>query len=127
MANCLFKGVARGLDEGLISGTIAQPSFKSEYHLNVDKAKTNANLVAQKTGNITAMVQIGSVAGALVAFLVSDRVGRIWATRQLALVWIVGVIIYVTANGSYGQILAGRFIMGIGIGQTTVVAPTLVI
>lgn len=76
MANCLFKGVARGLDEGLISGTIAQPSFKSEYHLNVDKAKTNANLVAQKTGNITAMVQIGSVAGALVAFLVSDRVER---------------------------------------------------
>lgn len=93
----------------------------------MNKAKTNADFVAQRTGNITAMVQIGSVAGALIAFLACDRIGRIWATRQLALVWIFGVIIYITANGSYGQILAGRFIMGLGIGQTTVVAPTLVI
>lgn len=49
--------------------------------------------------------------------------GRIWATRQLCLIWIVGVIIYITAAGNYGQVLAGRFIMGLGIGQTTVVAP----
>jgi MFS family permease len=50
--------------------------------------------------------------------------GRLWATRQLCTIWIVGVIIYITSNGSYGQVLAGRFIMGLGIGQTTVVAPT---
>ncbi len=28
-----------------------------------------------------------------------------------------------TSAGNYGQVLAGRFIMGLGIGQTTVVAP----
>lgn len=49
--------------------------------------------------------------------------GRIWATRELCLVWIIGVVVYITAGGSYGQVLAGRFIMGLGIGQTTVVAP----
>jgi MFS family permease len=49
--------------------------------------------------------------------------GRIWATRQLCVIWIVGVIIYITSAGNYGQVLAGRFIMGLGIGQTTVVAP----
>ena len=52
--------------------------------------------------------------------------GRLWATRQLCLVWIAGVIVFITANGNYGQVLAGRFIMGLGIGQTTVVAPAWV-
>jgi MFS family permease len=28
-----------------------------------------------------------------------------------------------TSAGNYGQVLAGRFVMGLGIGQTTVVAP----
>lgn len=93
----------------------------------MNEAKTNADAVAQKIGNIAAMVQIGSVAGALIAFIACDRIGRIWATRQLALIWIVGVVVYITANGSYGQVLAGRFVMGLGIGQTTVVAPTQVI
>jgi len=49
--------------------------------------------------------------------------GRIWATRQLCAIWIIGVVVFITAAGSYGQVLAGRFIMGLGIGQTTVVAP----
>jgi MFS family permease len=69
------------------------------------------------------MVQIGSVGGALIAFIACDKLGRIWATRQLCVIWIVGVIIYITSAGNYGQVLAGRFIMGLGIGQTTVVAP----
>jgi len=70
------------------------------------------------------MVQIGSVGGALIAFIACDKIGRLWATRQLCTIWIVGVIIFITSNGRYGQVLAGRFIMGLGIGQTTVVAPT---
>jgi MFS family permease len=49
--------------------------------------------------------------------------GRIWATRQLCVIWIVGVVIFITSAENYGQVLAGRFIMGLGIGQTTVVAP----
>jgi sugar porter (SP) family MFS transporter len=57
------------------------------------------------------------------AFLITDRIGRLWATRELCLVWIVGIVIYITST-SLGQLYAGRFIAGIGIGQTTVVAPT---
>jgi MFS family permease len=36
----------------------------------------------------------------------------------------LGVVIFITANGRIGQVYAGRFIAGLGIGQTTVVAPT---
>jgi MFS family permease len=35
-----------------------------------------------------------------------------------------GVIIVITAPGDLGQVYAGRFIMGLGIGQAGVVAPT---
>lgn len=120
-----LMGAARGLDEGLIGTTVAQKSFISEYGLAVSKTRTAAE-VAQRKGNITAMVQIGSVAGALIAFIFADRLGRLWATRQLCTVWIIGAIVYMTSQGNYGQVLAGRFVMGLGIGQTTVVAPAYV-
>lgn len=118
-----LMGAARGLDEGLISGTVTQKSFIAEYHLAASKTVSKEQAAA-RLGNVTAMVQIGSVAGALIAFFACDRIGRLWATRTLCTIWIVGVIVYITAAGNYGQILAGRFVMGLGIGQTTVVAPT---
>ncbi|KAK9452695.1 general substrate transporter [Dipodascopsis uninucleata] len=117
-----LMGASRGIDEGLISGTIQQVSFIEQYHLNDPNLSTQKRL--QITGNITAMVQIGCVFGSIVAFLVCDRIGRIWATRELCVVWIVGIIIFLTADGKLGQIYAGRFIAGAGIGQTAVVAPT---
>lgn len=57
------------------------------------------------------------------AFLVCDRIGRIWATRQLCLLWILGIAIFMGNNGSLGAVYAGRFIAGLGVGQTVVVAP----
>lgn len=57
------------------------------------------------------------------AFILCDRIGRLWATRQLCLIWILGIVIFLTNGGRLGQVYAGRFIAGLGIGQTTVVAP----
>ena len=57
------------------------------------------------------------------AFVLCDRIGRLWATRQLCLLWILGIVIFLTNGGRLGQVYAGRFIAGLGIGQTTVVAP----
>jgi len=57
------------------------------------------------------------------AFVVCDRIGRIWATRQLCLLWILGIAIFMGNNGSLGAVYAGRFIAGFGVGQTVVVAP----
>lgn len=60
-----IMGAARGLDEGLISGTVAQKSFISEYGLK-DSSLSKAQQ-ADRLGNITGMVQIGSVLGALMS------------------------------------------------------------
>lgn len=54
-------GAARGVDEGLISGAFNSPSFqeriKYDTYTDVEKANIKAN--------VSAMVQIGSVGGAL--------------------------------------------------------------
>lgn len=57
------------------------------------------------------------------AFLVCDRIGRLWATRQLCIVWVVGIVIFMANRGNLGAVYAGRFIAGLGVGQTVVVAP----
>ncbi|ODH16885.1 hypothetical protein ACO22_06327 [Paracoccidioides brasiliensis] len=117
-----IMGASRGVDEGLISGTVQQKSFIAEYHLKDPNMSEEER--AERLGNITGMVQIGSIVGALLAFIVTDRIGRIQATRQLCAIWVIGIVIFMTANGRIGQVYAGRFIAGIGVGQTTVVAPT---
>ncbi|KAI0592083.1 Quinate permease [Pyrenophora tritici-repentis] len=119
-----LMGAARGIDEGLIGTTSELEPFKIKFGLK-DKNKSEHE-VAELLSNITSMVQMGSILGALLAFFVTDKIGRIWATRQLCLVWVIGITIFLTSSltGSIGQIYAGRFIAGIGIGQTTVVAPT---
>ena len=67
-----------------------------------------------------------SILGAIIAFIILDKVGRLWATRQLRLLWITGITIFLgsAAHGNIGMLYAGRIIANVGIGQKTVVAPT---
>ncbi|CDM34284.1 hypothetical protein DTO013E5_2322 [Penicillium roqueforti] len=114
-----LMGAARGVDEGLISGAFNSKDFQRYINYDSYSQVEQTNI----KGNVTAMVQIGSVGGALFAFLVCDRIGRIWATRQLCVLWIVGIAVFMGNGGSLGAVYAGRFIAGLGVGQTVVVAP----
>ncbi|KAG9538481.1 hypothetical protein KCU86_g24818, partial [Aureobasidium melanogenum] len=58
-----IMGAARGIDEGLISGTFATKHFQHALGLN----KLDTVDLAQVKANVSAMVQIGSVGGALLA------------------------------------------------------------
>lgn len=112
-------GAARGIDEGLIGTTSELEPFKRKFGLDDDSKSDHE--IAELLSNITSMVQMGSILGALIAFVITDRIGRLWATRQLCLVWIIGISIFLasSATGSIGQIYAGRFIAGVGIGYAT--------
>ncbi|KAL5365262.1 general substrate transporter [Aspergillus floccosus] len=114
-----LMGAARGVDEGLISGAFNSKDFQRTINFDSYSAVEQTNI----KGNVSAMVQIGSVGGALFAFLVCDRIGRLWATRQLCAVWIIGIAIFMGAKGNLGAIYAGRFVAGLGVGQTVVVGP----
>ncbi|CAI7606815.1 unnamed protein product [Penicillium discolor] len=114
--------VLKGLDEGLISTTVAQNSFIDEFDMNA--SYLNSSQRANRLSNITSMVHIGSIPGALIAFVLCEKIGLLWSMRQLCLLWLAGVVVVITSTGNLGQLYAGRFIMGMGIGQAGVVAPT---
>lgn len=119
-------GAARGLDEGLIGTSASLPSFQRHFGLG-EYSNMSESEEADLLGNITSMVQMGSILGALIAFAITDKIGRLWATRQLCFLWVTGIAIFIASASSSGKIsmlYAGRFIAGMGIGQTTVVAPT---
>ncbi|GAP86996.1 putative quinate permease [Rosellinia necatrix] len=123
-AVCSFGllGAARGVDEGLINGAFNSKVFQASINYDSYDETEQANIKA----NVSAMVQVGSVAGALIAFLVCDRIGRIWATRQLCVLWILGIAIFMGHGNSLGAVYAGRFIAGLGVGQTPVVGPVYI-
>ncbi|KAL5875324.1 hypothetical protein ACKVWM_009218 [Pyricularia oryzae] len=102
-------GAARGVDEGLISGAFNSKNFQDSINYKSYSTVDQANIKA----NVSAMVQIGSV-------------GRIWAVRQLCAIWILGIGLFLGANGNLGMIYAGRFIAGLGVGQTPVVGPVYI-
>ena len=54
-------GAARGIDEGLINGAFNSPDFKNTIHYEKYSKVEQADIKA----NVSAMVQIGSVLGAL--------------------------------------------------------------
>ncbi|KAK2006335.1 general substrate transporter [Colletotrichum eremochloae] len=114
-----LMGAARGVDEGLISGAFASKDFQKFIHYETYSEIEQTNIKA----NVSAMVQLGCVGGAFIAFLVCDKIGRIWATRQLCIIWAIGIAIFMGNGGSLGAVYAGRLIAGLGVGQTAVVAP----
>lgn len=56
-----LMGAARGIDEGLISGAFQSKDFQQYIHFNQYTIVQQANIKA----NVSAMVQIGCVGGAL--------------------------------------------------------------
>lgn len=114
-------GSARGYDEGNIAGSVAQVSFQRLFGLK-DKSKSASDLANLKS-NITSMVQLGSIGGALVAMYTVDRFGRIRTLQGVCVLWMAAAIIQLTSL-SVGQLYAGRLLEGFAIGQTTTIGPT---
>lgn len=114
-------GAARGLDEGNISGNLAQVSFQNQFGLK-DKHKSKQQLANLKS-NIASMVQLGAIGGAMMAMYTVDRFGRINALRGVCVLWMVAVAIQISSN-SVGQLYAGRLLEGLAVGQTTTIGPT---
>jgi SP family galactose:H+ symporter-like MFS transporter len=102
-------GLLFGYDTGVISGAIlfitkdfALPTKLQEFTISV--------------------VLIGCMAGALSAGWFADRIGRRWTLFVAGMIFIVGAIVSALTPDET-VLLVGRFIVGIGIGFSSVVAP----
>jgi len=102
-------GLLFGYDTGVISGAI--------LFINKDFA------LSTKLQEFTiSVVLIGCMGGALVAGWFADRIGRRWTLFVAGIIFIVGAIVSAFTPDEY-VLLVGRFIVGIGIGFSSVVAP----
>ncbi|CAH6722017.1 hexose transporter Hxt9p [[Candida] jaroonii] len=117
-------GAARGLDEANSAGIAVQKSFRDQFGLN-DPNKS-VHEIADLKSNITAMVQLGSIGGAVIASFLVDWVGRVRSMQIVCVCWIVAVIIQITSR-TLGQLYVGRLLEGLlAIGLTTTIGPTYI-
>ncbi|HVR47368.1 MAG TPA: sugar porter family MFS transporter [Candidatus Binatia bacterium] len=102
-------GLLFGYDTGVISGAI--------LFITKDFA-----LAVREQAFTISVVLIGCIAGSAVSGAIADRIGRRWTLFLAGVVFFAGAIISAfTPNEAI--LLCGRFIVGVGIGFSSVVAP----
>jgi SP family galactose:H+ symporter-like MFS transporter len=91
-----------GYDTGVISGALL--FLKEDLQLN-----------DFQQGSVVSVLLLGAIAGALTVGPISDRLGRKRTLGLVGLTFAAGIAIAAAAN-SYGVMLIGRVIMGLGVG-----------
>jgi MFS family permease len=109
-----------GYDQGVMSGIISAPAFVAAFP-QVDGDSTYE-------GFVVSIYAVGCFLGALMIFLVGDKLGRRKSIFLGAGIMLVGVVIQVTCvppnGGATAQFIIGRCITGIGNGINTSTIPT---
>jgi sugar porter (SP) family MFS transporter len=109
-------GVLYGYNQGMFSGILAMPSFGKQTDGYIDNP-------TQK-GWLTAILELGAWFGAVMSGFVAEVCSRKYGILIATGVFVIGVIIQITAiAGGHNEILAGRFITGIGVGTLSCIVP----
>lgn len=105
----LLAGTLFGYDQGVIAGALE----------GIDKS---FKVGTTATEIITSWVTLGALVGALVAGVVADRVGRKRTIVLAAVLFTAGAVLEALAPGVVA-LVAGRLIVGFGVGVASVAAP----
>ncbi|KAH8726070.1 general substrate transporter [Phaeosphaeriaceae sp. PMI808] len=118
-----FGGIPKGYDEGGFSASVTLPAFKKDYGLVKSLWVNNATGLANRTANISSFGVLGAAFGALIAYFLSDKIGRLWSYRLAILIWASGILMQVFSSGIFEFLLFARIWGGLGAGALTVIAP----
>ncbi|KAI1333926.1 putative hexose transport-related protein [Xylariaceae sp. FL0016] len=114
-------GVLYGYNQGMFSGLLAMPAFKSHMG-EYDPFDDNADQT--KKGWLTAILELGAWIGTLMSGFVAEAISRKFGVLVATSVFVLGVVIQATAqSGGHDVILAGRFITGMGVGALAAIVP----
>jgi sugar porter (SP) family MFS transporter len=108
-----------GYDQGVMSGIITAPAFNNMFQ----ETKDNSTM----QGFVTAVYELGCLAGAMLILGIGDLLGRRRAIILGAIIMLLGVIIQITAMHwatPLAQLIVGRVVMGVGNGINTSTIPT---
>ncbi|KAH7378469.1 general substrate transporter [Phaeosphaeria sp. MPI-PUGE-AT-0046c] len=105
-------GFLFGYDSGIITSTIALPTFKEYFNDPSDTV----------VGGIVSAFQGGAIAGTVSNMIFADMIGRRWTIMVGALVSLLGSSLQAGAT-NMAMLIVGRFIGGIAVGQLTSTIP----
>jgi MFS family permease len=117
-----FAGIFFGFDTGYINGTMAMKFFVHQFTglpypgADASAAEISAfTIPAWRQSLIVSILSAGTFSGAVVAGDLADFFGRRTTIMAGCVVFSAGIALQV-ASTSYGLLIAGRFIAGIGVG-----------
>lgn len=108
-----------GYDQGVMSGIIGSNHFANVF----EEVRDNSTM----QGFVTAIYEIGCLAGAMFILAVGDLLGRRKAMILGGIIMILGTVIQVTSfpgHAPLAQFIIGRTITGVGNGINTSTIPT---
>ncbi|CCG84964.1 protein of unknown function [Taphrina deformans PYCC 5710] len=110
-------GFIFGYDIGYISGILEMPTFQNDFC-------NGTTCESSRSGILVSILSLGTLAGALFGTPVADFIGRKGAIIAMTLIYMVGVIVQLTTTGSsIRNLLAGRFVAGMGVGALSALVP----
>jgi len=115
--------ISLGYDEGGFSASVTLPAFKADFGLSKDLWVGNATGLANRTANISSFGVLGAAFGALIAYFLNDKIGRLWSYRLAILIWASGILMQVFSSGIFAFMLFARIWAGFGAGGLTVISP----
>lgn len=124
-----------GWDTGLIGGILTTAAFKRSFGLEADATRSKHD-IAQKQGDIVSVLNAGSILGAFGGFYFPNRFGHRAVITVGGILLQIGTVVQTACHpGDHGidyapisahsasvalsQLMAGRFITGMGIGLNT--------
>ncbi|KIP04406.1 hypothetical protein PHLGIDRAFT_93500 [Phlebiopsis gigantea 11061_1 CR5-6] len=117
-------GFIFGYDTGQISDILLMSDFVQRFAECRDRADVSTcHFSIGREGLIVALLSIGTLIGALLGARIADTLGRRKAMTSECIVFIVGVLIQITAFHSWAQFAVGRLIGGLGIGALSAAVP----
>ncbi|CAM1510980.1 Fc.00g084930.m01.CDS01 [Cosmosporella sp. VM-42] len=111
-------GALFGYDQGVVSVTLVMDQFIEKF----PEVGPDASGAGFKKGLMTAMIELGAFLGAMNQGWIADKISRKWSILVAVIIFFVGSALQ-TGAMSFGMLVAGRFIGGVGVGMLAMVAP----
>jgi len=119
-----FGGFTFGYDTGTVSGFVNMDDYKRRFgthHSNGEYTFSNA-----RVGLMISILNIGCAIGGIILSKVGDIKGRRFGLSTSMVIYCVGVIIQISAQHAWYQIMIGRLVMGLAVGMVAVLSPLFI-
>ncbi|KAN0107451.1 General substrate transporter [Russula decolorans] len=119
-----------GYDTGVAGGVVQSKYFQIKFGVRPAEGPAKQSRIDDVSGNVVSALQGGAFFGALSSAPVSAWIGRRKSLLAYTLIFAVGAVLQIIANGEGHRgleyIYGGRIISGFGIGAISAIAPAYV-